>query len=142
MKNIFIGALAALMTLVSCSSEQSIPYKEAHNYFLRNDVKTLPNGQINSQAELESLFGMAAHMGKDGLPTAINFANEFAIAATVPATDLATEMSPRSLKRDGKGNLIFTYRLRQGEKQSYTTQPSLLIIVNRKYEGNVVVRQE
>ena len=35
----------------------------------------------------------------------------------------------------GNKELLLTYDLKQGAKQSYSTQPFFILIVNRKYEG-------
>lgn len=117
-----------------------VDYVEANHYFVRNDMKSLPPTTITTQQQFDSCFGMAAVMGKDGLPTSINFAHQFVIAVALPETDVQTVLTPVSLEQTNARELTFTYRLKRGQKQTYTMQPLLLIIVDKKYEGNVVLK--
>lgn len=50
----------------SATTAVDVPYKVANGYFVRNDVKKLPNGKISKQKDFEASFGMAAVMGNDG----------------------------------------------------------------------------
>ena len=60
----------------SATTAADVPYKVANGYFVRNDVKKLPNGKISKQKDFEASFGMAAVMGNDGRPTEIDFNNQ------------------------------------------------------------------
>lgn len=141
-------ALLSTLTLASCKTAQTateahdVPYIVADHYFLRNDVTALPQGIIQSEEQFQSLFGMAPVMGgKDALPTEIDFKKQFVIAVCVPETDRATDIKPLSL-HSTKQNLVFTYKVVTGEKRSYTIQPVLLIIVDRKYEAPLQMLQK
>ncbi len=118
-----------------------IPYTVANRYFVRNDVKKLPNGKIASQKDFEANFGMATVMGEDGKPTEIDFAKQYVIAVSKPVTNKDTEIVPVSLKSDGDGGLVFTYRLKVGETRSYSILPSLVVIVDKKYKGHVSLNE-
>lgn len=144
MKSNLLSLTLALLTtvlLLSCKSTSSayvttdVPFIVADHYFIKNDVKTLPNGIIDNAADFYRTFGEAAVMG--GLPTPVNFKKQFAIAVSVPQTDKHTEMLPASLKRKGS-QLIFSYNVVRGQKMSYSIQPMLLIIVDRKYKGETL----
>ena len=119
-----------------------VPYKVANGYFVRNDVKKLPNGKISKQKDFEASFGMAAVMGNDGRPTEIDFNNQYVIAVSKPVTDRLTELEPVSLKGDGDGGLVFVYRTKAGQQLSYSMQPSLVVVVDKKYRGMVSIREE
>ena len=119
-----------------------MPYKVANGYFVRNDVKKLPNGKISKQKDFEASFGMAAVMGNDGRPTEIDFNNQYVIAVSKPVTDRFTELEPVSLKGDGDGGLVFVYRTKAGQQLSYSMQPSLVVVVDKKYRGMVSIREE
>lgn len=160
MKKIIIMALAAA-ALSSCHTQNNvdnftinvdavssattsadIPFTVAGHYFVRNDVDKLPNGKITRQKDFDAIFGMAATMGEGGRPTAIDFDRQYVISVARPATDRLTELQPVSLKADGDGGLIFTYRVSEGAPTTYTMQPSLIIVVDKKYRGMVTMREE
>lgn len=154
MKKLMFLTLATAALLCSCHTSKNteskqadavtaatqaaeIPYAVANRYFVRNDVKKLPNGKIASQKDFDTNFGMAAVMGEDGMPTEIDFTKQYVIAVSKPETNKDTEIVPVSLKSDGDGGLVFTYRLKEGATCSYTTLPSLVVVVDKKYKGHV-----
>lgn len=126
----------------SATTSADVPFTVAERYFVRNDVKRLPNGKITKQKDFDAAFGMATVMGEGGRPTPIDFDRQYVIAVTLPETDRSTELQPVSLKADGDGGLVFTYRVNQGEPTTYTMQPSLLVVVDKKYRCTVTLRQE
>ena len=86
---------------------------------------------------------MAAVMGKDGMPTSIDFTKQYVIAVTLPETDTETDINLVSLKKDTNSDIILTYKVMTGEKRSYTIVPVRLLIVDKKYDGNVkLIKQE
>lgn len=124
------------------TANKGIDYTVASNYFFRNDATIPESPKITTQEQFDSLFGMAAVMGKGGQPTEIDFSKQFVIAVVLPETDLETSLSPVSLTKDDDA-LTFIYICRQGEKQSHTTQPILLIIVEKTNEASqVILRQQ
>lgn len=152
MRKFFIFICAAVMTALttaSCKtsdnttsknvSSQDVPFIIADHYFVKNDVKTLPNGIIKTQEDFYRVFGEATVMG--GLPTNINFNKQFVIAVSVPETDYHTTISPLSLKQDWQ-NLVFTYHVDKGEKMGYRIQPVLIIVVDKKYEAQLKVQEQ
>lgn len=126
----------------SATTAAEIPFTVADRYFVRNDVKKLPNGKISKQKDFEATFGMATVMGEGGRPTEIDFGMQYVIAVAKPVTDRSTELQPVSLKGDGDGGLVFTYRTKVGERMSYSVQPCLVVVVDKKYRGSVTVREE
>lgn len=122
------------------SQVQAVSYTVANRYFVKNDAGTLPSAKIESQAVFDRYFGMATVMGKDGLPTPIDFSRQFVIAVTLPETDLATTLTAKGLERRSNGDLVFSYRIKRGERRSYTTKPLLMVIVDKRFNGNVVLR--
>lgn len=125
--------IADLALMSSCASTSKVSFTEADHYHFRNDVKT-PSSvlRITSKEQLESYFGYAAVMGKNGLPTHVDFSRQFVLAKVLPITNVYTEIKPVSLEpKDGK--LIFTYEVKHGKKQSSSIQPMTLVIVDRKY---------
>ena len=126
----------------SATTAAEVPYTVADGYFVRNDVKKLPNGKISSEKDFENAFGMATVMGDDGRPTEIDFEKQYVIAVAKPVTDRNTELEAVGLKGDGDGGLVFTYRTKVGERMSYSVQPCLVVVVDKKYRGSVTVREE
>lgn len=111
----------------------TVPYIVADHYFLKNDLKELPPEKISSQEEFDKYFGMAAVMGKGGQPTDIDFSKQFVIDIAMAATDYDSSLVPLSLKEQND-SLIFRYKFREGEKRSYSIQPLLMLVVDRKYD--------
>jgi len=140
MKKILL-LLAAALVLLSCGSE--IAYREARNYFFRNDAAVPQNPVVNSQAEMDSLFGCATTMGPDGKPTAIDFEKEFVVAIVLPETSHATTIVPGKMLKQGD-ELVFTYHLdRAAEDAGYTMRPIYLAIVGRDGQApRVTLREE
>ena len=119
--------------------KKAIPYIVANRYFLKNGVETLPPQKITNQKDFDSYFGTAAVMDENGNPTVINFSTQYVISLTRPETDIETRLVPKSLETNQKGEIVLCYQEIQGQKRTYTTQPLLLIIVDKKYDGNVVL---
>jgi len=113
----------------------TVTYKVASRYFIKNNVGELPN-KIDSREEFEKYFGAAAVMGKNGMPTPIDFEKEYVIAVTVDANNKSTELQPVSLIKKGK-EINFDFSVIEGNETSYTTRPSLVIVVSKEIDGNV-----
>ena len=143
MKKILICVFTAvaLVACSVCSQPESIPFEVAHNYFVRNDVSSVPI-KIDSQELFERYFGMAAFMGKNGEPTPIDFSKQFVIAIVLPETAHSTELSAERLTEEGDC-LMLTYQVSVAEKENTWTQvPVQLIIVERAYERDSVILKE
>lgn len=138
--NLFIVSLATIL-LSSCTMTDkkvkevttSVPYTVAKGYFVKNtfSTDTVQCLLIRSREKLDSVLGMAATMGKDGMPTQIDFDKEFAIACIHPETDSMVQLETRELKMTDD-RLTLQLSVIRGEKQSYTIVPLQLLVV----EGN------
>ena len=136
-------AVLVLTCLASCATQRGgsgIPYKEAHNYFFRNDSSIPSDPVCSTQADFDKLYGAAAFMGKDGQPTQIDFSRQFVIGIVLPETSDETTIVPGKLTRSGS-TLTLEYSVKTGEKnRSYTIQPIKLLVVDNKYKaGNCVL---
>ena len=142
--------LSAALLSVSCSRPADVPFTVADHYFFRNDAAIPADPLIADRATFDSLFGAAAVMGRNGMPTPVDFDTQVVIAVVRPITDIVTELVPVSLVLDSasgttpssgtapdsglgssSGTLTFTYHESLGERTSYSMRPLLLIIVNR-----------
>lgn len=138
MRKLLILVLAVTM-FASCEQQKDIPFTEAHNYFVRNDVTEPVPAKIGSLDEFKCYFGMATFMGKKGQPTPIDFETQFAMAVVLPETNHSTELHAESLIDDGQ-KLTFTYRVNVApEENTWTQVPILLIFVDRQYERDSVL---
>ena len=68
-----------------------------------------------------------------GEPTPVDFSSEIVLAVVNPVTDVATELKPVSLVKEGKC-LVLTCKKITGDKQSWSIQPVLLVKVDRSYD--------
>lgn len=111
-----------------------VRYEVAKNYFVRNDVTSYGAFVVEDKKKFEDTFGAAAVMGKDGLPTAIDFSRQCVLCVTCPPTNADVRIEPVSLRKSG-GVLTLVYTKRTvGAPLSYSVTPCLLL-VTRKQEG-------
>jgi len=150
MKSILF-AFVAFFGLAACSNNQPstatpsqdneatvvINFEEAHNYFFKNNQQIPENPKITTAEEFNTLFGMATVMGSNGKPTEIDFDKQMVLAIVLPVTDVTTEIIP--IKVEEKDDVLYyTYQLKSGDKQSFTSQPISIIILDKKYADKEV----
>lgn len=143
-----IFAIASLLMLVGCTTNkpskanvENVPFEVAKNYFFKNNQAIPVSPKITTAETFDQLFGMAAFMGKDGQPTAIDFDKQFVLAIVLPETDIMTEIIPQ--KVEAKDNqLFYSFEVKTGEQQSFTIQPISIIIIDKQFENYEVVEQK
>lgn len=144
MKNIAILIFSIFFT-ASCSSEkpanarlnEEIFYKEAKNYFVKNNIEAATDSpKFESQQEFDQVFGMATMMGENGKPTPIDFSKEFVVAQIEDPSTQNIELKPVSIRKNAN-ILEVKYRKIVGADRSYTSQTAMILIIDRKYEGDV-----
>lgn len=125
------------ISLASCYSTQlikegnGVEYSEAQHYFLRNDVKDYSSRLVTTQKEFDSLFGAAAVMGENGLPTEINWKKQSVVALLTAPTNVDTDIKLKDIKSE-KGKLSVRYAVSQkGEPRSYSYTPMRLFVVSK-----------
>jgi hypothetical protein len=132
------GCTAVALLLTSCATVQKdggkpVDFTEAHHYFVRNDAPIPSNPITTTQEEFDKLYGCAAVMGNDGLPTPIDFSKQFTIGVILPITNDNTEIIPRKLQTTGD-TLTLHYSTKITERNmSWKMQPMSLIIVDKKH---------
>jgi len=141
-----ISYIALLLILINCNSSvksgdsilnQEIPYKEAKNYFVKNNIDAaIDNPKFETQEEFDQVFGMATTMGDKGKPTPIDFSKEFVVAQIEDPSNQSIELKPVSIRKNSN-ILEIKYKKVVGESQSYTTQTAMILIIDRKYDGDV-----
>lgn len=132
MKKIIMLLCAAFLLMGCTKRQKAVEYQVAKNYFFVNNSPRSMSLKMTTELEFGKYFGMAAFMGKDGQPTEIDFKKQFVIAKVLPETDTLTHITPLSLTEEGK-TLRLKCKITRGKKQSYTMQPFVLLIVDRKY---------
>lgn len=124
------------------SQQADIPFLVAERYFVNNTVDdqtyTL---KITNEKDFDNYFGKAPVMGQGGTPTEIDFSKQYVIAVIVPKTDNSTTITPIELSKQGE-NILFSYQVSKGEKQSFTIRPALAIVVNNDYTGNIEFKEQ
>lgn len=119
-----------------------IPFIELQRYFVRTDVDQPNEFKFESKGQFEGVFSPAATMNEGGQPMEIQFDKDFVIAVVLPETDVETEVKAVSLQRLSDGALLFTYKVDRGSKQSFTMKPFLAVVVEKQFDGRVVLREE
>lgn len=119
-----------------------IPYTLAKNYFVRNDfdASKLLTPKITTQEAFEKIFGMATVMGAEGKPTPIDFSEQFVIAVILPVSNKSVELKVQQLLQD-HDQITLRYTQHNGQDGPMKVQAFLLLIVDKKYDRNVVVEQ-
>ena len=142
-----VGAFAACQSPKTTVPEPAsatptqVSYTVAERYFVKNGVEQVPLA-LTTQAEFEAVFGAAPVMGSGGIPTPIDFTQQWVIALAEPESAVATTIQPVSLVKNAEGALVWTYQVVRGEEQSYTSRASLALILPKSVQGPVVlVRQ-
>ncbi len=133
--------LTAIVTLIltGCKGRQQerVEYANASGYFVRNDIAdgTIIE-KITSKEQLDGYFGIGATMSVR--PTVLDFTKEYAIAVILPLTENSSAINIDSLLRsNGKVNLY--YSVQTGSPQTYTSRPFTLLVIDRKYDGELGV---
>ena len=113
-----------------------IPYIVARRYFVKNDYQKQDsfNPMITNQTQFDSIFGMAPIMGNK--PTPIDFSTQYVLFVIGELTQMKTEIIPISLQQQ-HGIILFNYKTVEGEQTMATIQPALIVVLDKKYKGEV-----
>ena len=112
-----------------------IPYTTLENYFVRNDVDCSKQQRLifNTKQEFETYFGMAATMG--GLPTEVNWNKQYVVALVLPETNRATSVEPVAVKVANDNIMVFSYRVKKGDKISHKMVPFTAVAIDKPDSG-------
>ncbi|SEO18465.1 hypothetical protein SAMN05216436_1443 [bacterium A37T11] len=134
---IIAGCLAACQNKI-----EEVPYTLANHYFVKNNVAKVDHPKIADEKTFHEVFGAAAVMGDGGNPTPIDFNKQYAVAIVLDETDVATAIEDISVhKNTGSGQVEVNYKVKTGEKQSFTTRPTAILIINKAHEGEVLLKE-
>jgi len=123
------------------SPEQFLKFSEAKNYFIK---KEYPNKEVHplkiiSATQFNTLFGAATTMGKEGMPTKIDFSKYYVVAIIGKTNTKGNEIDVRSviLLRNTITVTVFVTPKEEGKTQSYSSRPVKLLIIANKYQGKI-----
>lgn len=117
-----------------------ISYLKLDNYFVKNNVKKVKT-KITSQKEFDSYFGAATVMGVNGKPTQIDFSKQVVIAVSKEATNYSTSIEVTGVAMGSMGDVIVSYKINKGTKQTYTSRPLTLLAIDKNNTGNVILKE-
>ena len=142
-----IFMMASLLMFVGCTTKKpaeasvvNVPFEVAKNYFFKNGQTIPTSPKITAAEAFDQLFGMAAFMGKDGQPTAIDFDKQFVLAIVLPVTDVTTEIIPQKVEAKGD-QLLYSYEVKTGKQQSFSIQPVSIIMIDKQFENHEVIAE-
>lgn len=142
----FLSFIIASFTMMSCSSQQhtqnanngAVQFTSAKNYFVKNtyEANALQAIRLTSANELDQYFGSGRTMNPKSAQTNIDFEKNNAIALIYPKTDSSISIKITSVQSDAN-NLSVHYKLKKGVKTTYSIVPFSLIVLDKKYVGNI-----
>jgi len=118
-----------------------ISFEVIKNYFVNNSVEKLDNPKIETEDKFNEIFGMAPLIGDDGAPTEIDFSKQFVIAVVLAETEMLTTVDAVSLQKNDKNEIVFTYKVVVGEKQTYISRPYIAIVVDKSEKGKIILNE-
>src|SRR5690606_421082 len=118
---------------------KKVPYTAGANYFVSNQVedRVLFEPKITSQSDFDQLFGMATVMGKNGKPTSIDFSKQYVIAYIDQSSNRTVNLKVKSLTQTGDKITLTISKTHSGKESSATFRKYLILIVDKKYSGEV-----
>jgi len=122
-------------------NEENIPFTIAKNYFVHNTVTKIDNQKMETAEKFSEIFGMATTMGAAGKPTEIDFSKQFVIAVILPETDMSTTIYPINLVKNTNNEITLHYKSVVGTKQSFTTRPNFILIVDKRENGRIILNE-
>ena len=149
---IFLAFVSICFYLIfSCNANQkqtksalpsidSISFKKAENYFVKNTFNTNKTCylKINKLDSFNQIFGMATTMHQNGKPTEINFSKEFVYAIIEPVGPYFIQYkNPRLYKVNQTLKLVYTTQKQDAE--STLMQPCLLLIMDKQFEQDSIM---
>lgn len=129
--------------VVFSSNVQFLKFSEAKNYFIKNNYpnKELHSLKIISEIQFYSVFGSATTMGKEGMPTKIDFSKYYVVALIGKINNLANEIDVRSVVklRNTISITVFTTSKEAGGTTSYSSRPFKILIIENKHQGKIKI---
>lgn len=145
-KTFLLSCVVMVMAMMfsSCAvnlSGVTANYARMSNFYVNNHF---PDGThklvLHNQQDFESVFGEGAVMGKNGMPTKVDFRHQFVVAVVLPETNRQTTIETALVNRVGD-RLYFSYIIDEGHSTSYTMRPFTAVVVDRNEPSDVVFQR-
>ncbi|MFH0755720.1 MAG: DUF6567 family protein [Bacteroidota bacterium] len=122
--------------------DSDVPFSIARDYCLKTTLKSkqLSNPKITTQKEFERIFQKSTTMDENSSPTSIDFSKQYVIAIVDRATKNKTVINADNLKVRGDDMTLF-YKIEEGEKQTCKIQPSIILVIDKKYQGEIRLKK-
>ena len=118
----------------------AVPYRRLENHFYQGkDQGYLRADLVTNQEAFEKAFHPAPLNGRNAVPP--DFTQDCLISVVDKQTDRQTTIAIVSVEQLGT-ELIVTFKVTRGEKQTFTTIPQESIIVSKEGLRNVTIREE
>ena len=121
------------------NTDLDVPYKVLSSYNLKPDVnrKKINQYKITSEQEFARYFAKSSSQGNE-TSEGIDFSSQYAIVLIGKATKKLTDYSINHLQVKGS-KIELSYHVEEGEKQAETQQPFVILAVDKKYQGEIVL---
>lgn len=122
-------------------NSKEIPYQELHHYFVGNDYadQDLHAVVMRKRTEFDRILHPAATMGKDGMPTPVDFEKNYVVALVGKTTEHASEITIEKVSASS-GEIIIHARHHEGNLQTFSIRPLRLIAIGNAFRGNVSLK--
>jgi hypothetical protein len=124
------------------NEESDVPFAVARDYRVKDTFtdRKLKNPKITSQQGFEKIFEKSPVTDENNISTPIDFSNQYVIALVGKPTknNLSYYVNNLKLKRDV---LTLHHGKDAGEKLSYKIRPTLILIVDKKYQGKINLKE-
>jgi hypothetical protein len=119
-----------------------VPFILAKDYSVKTTSKNikLSNPKITTQLDFDSIFEKSPAMDKNLNPTSIDFSKQYVIAIVNKATKNNSLIIADYLKVQGDAITLY-YKIVNGEKQADKRQPFIILVVDKKYQGNIRINE-
>lgn len=116
------------------TQNSEIPYRIASNFFLKPtaNIKEFKGIAIKSQEEFDQYFEKSTVDGAD-----IDFSTHYTIAVVRKKSNRIGTIDMNYLKFRG-ANIELSYDYEKGDKQKNKDQSALILVVDKKYQGDIV----
>jgi len=120
-----------------------VPFIIANDYHLKTTLKNKELGipyKITSQRDFDMMFEKSTTNDENIKPTSIDFSKQYVIAVVNKGTKNNAAINANYLKVKGDEITLYS-ELIKGEKQTEKSQPFLILVVDKKYQGYVRVKE-
>jgi hypothetical protein len=120
-----------------------VPFLLARNYSVKttfkNDRTTIH--KITTQPDFDMIFEKSITMDENIKPTSIDFSKQYVITIINKANKNNSVINVNFLKVQGEA-IILEYKIVKGEKLIDKAQPFIILVVDKKYQGNIRINED